>query len=137
MVKAERRPSPDRIRFNVGRPLNFDEKAPRPSAVEMLAATFAADVVTGFQMLASRRRLGVGDVEARAEATIAHPLAHLGVVGEEGEPHVSRLTLRAYISSFESPEVIAEAWNEALRRSPLVNTLARAAELDINFQIVL
>jgi hypothetical protein len=94
-------------------------------------------VVGGFQLLAARRRLAVDDVEARAEAAIANPLAHLGVIGEDGEPRVSRLTLRAYISTFEPQEAIAAVWDEALRRSPLVNTLGRAAELDINFQLVL
>jgi hypothetical protein len=123
--------------FGIGWPLNFDEKSPRLSAVETLAGTFASDVVSGFQLLAARRRLAIDDVEARAEAAVSNPLAFLGVVGEQGPPHISRLTLRAYISTAEPEGAVAAVWDEALRRSPLVNTFNKAAELDLNFQIVL
>lgn len=119
----------------VGAPLSFDVAEPMPTAVEHLLAAVAADVLGGFRRLAGTRRLAVDAVEATLQAVIADPLVYLGVVGEEGTPRLSSLTLRAYIDTGEPHERLAEVWKENLRRAPIVNTLRPGVAMEIGFQI--
>ena len=122
-------------RFEVGEALSFDATDPRLSAVEYLLGALAADLVGGFKRLAARRRLEVYEVEAVVEGIVAHPLVYLGVIGEEGEPHLAGVTLRVYASTFADRESIEDAWTETMRRSPLATTLRKCLTFQIHFQI--
>jgi hypothetical protein len=122
-------------RFEVGEALSFDAADPRLSAVEYFLGALAADLVGGFKRLAARRRLEVYEVEAVVEGIVAHPLVHLGVIGEEGEPHLASIALKVYASTFADRQAVENAWAEAMRRSPLATTFRKCLTIQIHFQI--
>lgn len=124
-------------RVDFGPSIPFDTEAPRMAAVEGLLAAAAADILGNLRQVARSRRLPLDEVEARLEARLSHPLAQLGVVGEEGEPAIEALSLRAYLSSSAPPDEIETAWLEALRRCPVVNTLRATVSLELSWQTVL
>lgn len=117
--------------FEVGSALPFDLEEGRVTALEYLLGALGADLVGGFRSLARKRRLELDEVEATVEATLDNPLTHLGVVGEEGHPGLSRVTMRVHIATLEPEEVVRAVFAEAMRRSPLVRTIESAATLDV------
>lgn len=126
-----------RAQFPIGRPLSFDLQEPHPTALEHLLGAVGADLVNGLQEVARKRRLQVDQVEAQVDCRLQNPLTYLGVVGEEGHPGVESLAARVFVSSLDPAERVHAAWEETLRRSPLVNTLKSSVRLDLSLKVVL
>lgn len=124
-------------RFPVGPPLSFDPECPWPTAVEHLLGAVGADLVNGLKLAARRRRLRFDQVEALVDCRLDNPLSYLEVVGEEGHPGVRHLAARVFLSTLDPQDQVQQAWDEALRRSPLLNTLRPAVELDVSYRVVL
>lgn len=125
-----------RHRFDVGKPLDFDAESHSVSALEYTLGALGADVLNGLRRAARRRRLHLDRAEATVEGRLDNPLAHLGVVGEEGHPGIDEVRVKVYASSLDSDESVREAWDEALERSPLVRTLQGAVELSLELHLV-
>jgi hypothetical protein len=105
--------------------------------VEQFIAAISADVLGGFARMAKQMRLRIDQLEATVDAQVADALVYLGVVGESGSPRLASLRLKAWIDSGETAERISTAWEEALRRAPLVQTLSGSAlKLDLSWQLV-
>jgi uncharacterized OsmC-like protein len=121
--------------FEVGAALPFDVEASRTTALEYALGALGGDVIGGFRALARKRRLAIDEVEATVDATLDNPLTHLGVVGEEGHPGIVRLAIRVHVATLEPEEAVRAVWDEAVRRSPLMRTLAAAAQLDVVLQV--
>ena len=123
------------LQLSVGVPMTFDAQAPLASAMEFALAAVAADVLGGFARLADRARLVIDAAEAVINAEVASPLAYIGVVGETGQPRLSRLTMLAYLDTGEARSDLQPVWDEALRRAPFINTLRPSVDLDLDFRI--
>ena len=119
----------------LGRGWSFDIAEPEMTGAETLLGLLAADVIGLFLEIAKRRRVVVDEVEATVKAELADPLVLLGVVGAEGEPRYDSFTLRAFAGSAAPEAALREIWDEALSRSPLANTLRRAATLEATLQV--
>jgi OsmC-like protein len=119
----------------IGRGWSFDIAEPRFSGAEVFLGALASDVVGLFARIAAGHRLGIDEIEAKLSAELAAPLALLGVVGSIGEPHYQAIHLRAYVGGSADPVRLEEAWQEALRRAPLYNTLRRATAVEARMQI--
>lgn len=123
--------------FQVGAPLHFDTEYEHVTAVEYLLGAMGADLVGGLKLLARRQGLQVDDIEVTLSAKLNNPLTYLGVIGEEGHPGLNRVTATIYVNSVESEERLRLAWEETLKRSPLVNTLRPVVDLDLTLKVVL
>jgi len=124
-------------RFEAGQPLHFDEEYEYTTALEYLLAAIGADLVGGLQVIAEKRRLQLNDVEAVVSGKLNNPLTYLGVVGEEGHPGLEQVDVTVFVSSAEPEEKVRQAWEEMLRRSPIVHTLKSAVRLDLDIKFVL
>lgn len=112
--------------------LSFDSKEPHPTSVELFLAAIAADVLGAFGRLAHQRRLPLDNAEAVLKTTLAAPLAYLGVVGASGTPRLTAVTLKVHVATPAPPSAVRAAWEEALRRAPLLNTLRPTLTLTID-----
>jgi hypothetical protein len=119
----------------LGKGWSFDIAEPELTGAEYLLGILAADVIGLFLDLAARRRVIVDEVEATVKAELSGTLSLLGVIGAEGEPHYSSFSLRAYAGSSASGATLQDLWAEALRRSPMANTLRRAAAFEAILQV--
>ncbi len=119
----------------IGRGWSFDIAEPRLSGAEVFLGALASDLVGLFARIAAQRRLAVDEIEAKLSAELADPLALLGVVGASGEPRYEAIRLRAYVGGSAAPALLEEAWEEALRRAPLYNTLRRATLVEARMQV--
>ena len=124
-------------RLQAGEPLHFDEKYEHVTALEYLLGAIGADLAGGLQVIARRRRLRVNEIEAVVSGEVNNPLTYLGVVGEEGHPGLEQAAVTVFVSSPEREERVRCAWKEALRRSPLVQTLKSAVRLDLDVKLVI
>ncbi len=119
----------------IGRGWSFDIAEPRLSGAEVFLGALASDVVGLFARIAADRRLAVDEIEAKLSAELSAPLALLGVVGSSGEPRYESIRLRAYVGGSADPARLREAWDDALRRAPLYNTLRRATTVEARMQM--
>ena len=123
--------------FQVGAPLSFDPEYPHVTALEHLLAALGADLVGGLQATARRQRLQISNIEAVVSGKLNNPLTYLGVVGEEGHPGLEQVTVTVYVNSLEPEERVRQAWEEMLKRSPLVHTLKSVVKLDLAVKLVI
>ena len=112
--------------------VSFDSKEPLPTSLELFLAAVAADVLGAFGRLAIQRRLPLDEAEAVLKATLADPLAFLGVFGAPGIPRVAALHLKLHLGTPAPRHAVHAAWDEAVRRSPLLNTLRPSLDLTLD-----
>ena len=72
--------------FSVGALVQFETAYDAITALEYVLEAIGADVVSGLQTVARKRRIEVDHVEAVVEGELNNPLTYLGVVGESGHP---------------------------------------------------
>jgi hypothetical protein len=120
-----------RHQFDVGRPIEFDDAAPRIAALEYALGALGGEIVNGLRVFAARRRLEIDHVEAVVTATLAHELAYLEVVGEGGPPRLARLHLKVFVASPHASG-IRQLWPDLLERLPLLDTLRLAIPTDLD-----
>jgi uncharacterized OsmC-like protein len=119
----------------IGAPLSFDPEYRLVTAFEHLLAAVAGDIVTGFSDHARRNRVTLSGVEAVVQGELENPLAFLGVVGEEGHPGLSSLSIKVFADSTADEASIRRVWEESLRRSPMVNTFRRAVPFEVELEL--
>jgi uncharacterized OsmC-like protein len=124
-------------RISIGPPLQFDAEYNGVTAIEYLLAALGADLVNGFAAVARRHRLTIDQLEATVEGHLNNPLTYLGVVGEKGHTGLETARATLYIGTLDDAATVKKAWQETLKRSPLVNTLHKAAKLELGFKIAL
>jgi hypothetical protein len=125
------RVSTRRHQFIVGRPLEFDAAAPTVSALEYALGAVGAEIVGGLQAFAKRRRVAIDEIEAVVDGEVDDMLAYLEVVGMAGQPRISRIDVRVFVSSQANPDDVHRVFDAAVAVLPLVATLRRALPLDI------
>jgi hypothetical protein len=121
--------------FPIGEPLTFRPVDDLPSALEMMLGAFAADLLGTFRALADRQRLSLDALECALTCTLNNPLIHVGVIGEEGHPGIERIEGTLYVAADAEEDTLHHLWQETLRRSPLYQTLQRAAELSLRLLV--
>ena len=101
-------PSPDvakvsigRRQFSIGRPLEFDDASPHVAAIEYALGAIGGEVVNGLRAFADRRRLSIDAVEAVVSATLENGLTYLEVVGEQGQPNITRIHVKVFVSALD------------------------------------
>jgi hypothetical protein len=112
--------------------VSFDSKEPLPTSLELFLAAVAADVLGAFGRLANHRRLPLDETEAVLKATLADPLAYLDVVGAPGTPRLVALHLKVHVGTPAPHADVRAAWDDALHKSPLLNTLRPATSLTLD-----
>lgn len=120
--------------FEIGQPVSFDEKDKHPSAIEYLIGALSASLSTAFSTESAKSGLEIDDVEITVRCKLNNVLAHLGL--EEGDPGISKIDIKCFITSMGDKKKIREAWEETLNRSPLFATLNKSATINVKLNIV-
>lgn len=120
--------------WRIGEPISFAPKDEHPSAVEMAVAALGADLIGGLQRLCKLRRIDFDRAEISLRWTLENPLVYVGVIGEHGSPAIDEIEGVLYVSCFEE-DSLREAWEEVLRRSPLLNTFQKAATVKLRLNV--
>jgi hypothetical protein len=122
------------LTFNVGQAASFEEKDANPSAVEYVLGALGGSLAVAFATECARRSLEVDDIELTVRGTLVNVLAHLGL--ESGDPSFEAIHVRCYASTFDDPPQVESAWQSTVDRSPILATLAKAAEVCHELAIV-
>jgi hypothetical protein len=113
-----------RHQFTVGRPISVDVEYGHVTALEYALGAVGAEIVTGLHEFASRRRLEIDAVEAVVDGELGNPLLYFEVVGETGDPGLSRISIKVYVASPHDEDTVRQLWNDTLERLPLARTCA-------------
>lgn len=108
---------------------------PHPSAIEYLLAALGTDLSAGLRREAARARVVIDALELSLTGRLDNPLVHLGVVGEAGRPGLESVSGRAYVSTDAEDATIRALWVKVLARSPVYDTLSRAATISIELRV--
>ena len=119
-----------RHQFDIGRPMELDEAAPRISALEYALGAVAGELVNGLRVFASRHRVDVDRVEAVIAGELEHGLTYLEVVGEAGQPRIARVHLKVFVATADELGV-RRIWSELVERLPLFCTMRAAFPIDL------
>jgi hypothetical protein len=76
----------------------------------------------------------VDDVEITVRARLHDVLAHLGLA--DGDPALESVVIKVFASTLDDEILVRKVWAEVWRRSPVAMTLAKAARLDAQLNIV-
>ena len=128
------RVSARRRQFSVGRPLEFDEASPRIAAIEYALGAVGGEVVNGLRAFAHRRRLVIDAVEAVVSGELENGLTYLEVVGEDGQPRITRIHVKVFVASVDATAT-RTLFAHVLERLPLVCTLRAALALTIELSL--
>jgi len=119
-----------RRQFPIGRPIEFDEASPHVSAIEYALGAVGGELVNGLREFARRRRMVIDDIEAIVTGELTNGLAYLEVIGEGGEPSLSRIAVKLFASTPDAN--VRAVFDEMVKRLPLVNTLRKTVDLHID-----
>jgi TusA-related sulfurtransferase/uncharacterized OsmC-like protein len=119
--------------FAVGQPASFDTGDAAPSAVEVLLGSLGACLAVGFRWRATRRGIEVRDLEVALEARCEDVLVFLGLA-DEGNPGLAEVAAVAYVDASASEEDLRPIWEDAVRRSPVAQTLLRGARAELTMK---
>jgi uncharacterized OsmC-like protein len=122
-----------RQQFAVTRPVNFDVEHDGISALEYALGALAAELVTGLREFAHRRRVDLDDLEAVVTGELKNPLTYLEVMGEEGDPSISRVHIKLYVTSREPEPAVQALFRQAVELLPLARTFRDLVRLDLQF----
>jgi hypothetical protein len=117
-----------RQQFAVGRPIEFDETAPRIAAVEYALGAAGGEIVNGLRVFAERRRLDIDAIEAVVTADLDHALAYLEVIGEPGRPLIQRVHIKVFAACADQ-RAARELFDTVVDRLPLIALLGAATRL--------
>ncbi|MFL6280298.1 MAG: hypothetical protein ACJ731_09315 [Vicinamibacterales bacterium] len=117
-----------RQQFAVGRPIEFDDAAPRIAALEYALGAAGAEVVNGLRMFAERRQIEIDAIEAVVAANLEHALAYLEVVGEPGRPAIRRVHIKVFASCTDQ-QGAREVFDTMRGKLPLAAMLDAATHL--------
>lgn len=117
--------------FSVGKQASFSEGEPLPTAVEYLLGALGSDLISGLELQASKRGIEIEGAEAVVSGRLDSPLVFLGVVGAEGRPGLASIEATVYVGTSADEATLRDAWNAALKVSPLASTLERCVRLEM------
>lgn len=115
----------------VGSPVSFRPTDDLPSALETAIGCLGVDLVNGFVALARKRRIPLDAIEFSGRCSLANPLVHLAVVGEEGDVSIDRIDATLYVCADAGDETVQALFEETLRRAPLYQTLAKGCTVAV------
>jgi TusA-related sulfurtransferase/uncharacterized OsmC-like protein len=120
--------------FHVGQAASFEEKDKNPSALEYLAGALSASLSTAYATNCAKAGLKIDDVEITLRCKLENILAHLDL--EEGNPGISNIDVKCFVTSMEDPSTLQGLWMETLERAPLFATLKKAVPINVKFNVV-
>ncbi len=104
------------------------ERGSTPTSVEYVLGALGACVVVGFVFLATLRGVNIHDLEVALEGEIDNMNVFLAL-SDEGHSGFRRISLTAYVRADADEDTIKQLFDEAVRRSPIVNTLIHSVEV--------
>ncbi|MCY0888059.1 MAG: osmotically inducible protein OsmC [Alicyclobacillaceae bacterium] len=122
--------------FLAGRPADFAAHVDAPAAVDFLLTALGSDLVVGLQSAASRTQLVFDEIELSLQAKLRNILYHLSLE-DEGDPSVELIEGTLYVATLEEEAAVRHVWADVLRRSPMYQTLRKAAEIIIRLEVTL
>ncbi|HTF88659.1 MAG TPA: OsmC family protein [Planctomycetota bacterium] len=121
--------------IDIGQPASFDTADAAPSAVEVLLAALAGDLVAGLRWRASRAKVELQQMELSLSTRASDPGVFLGLT-KQGPGGLAEIEGRLYVQSPASSEELEALWSDTLARSLLAQTLLAGTEVKLELKSI-
>ena len=121
--------------WTVGQPASFDVKDEAPSAVEYVLGALGACLAQGFQIRASQRNVMIDDLEIALNGQIDNIFVFLGTE-QAGHSGFKTIAGTLYVQADADEEVLQDLWRATLASSPVMNTLTRPVDVNVNLKLI-
>jgi len=120
--------------FQVEKQISFDSEYEQISSVEYFAGSVLSSVI--LTLLEQSRRKGsiIEEIEGVLSLSLENPLTLVGVRGYDEEPIIGKIIITVFLFADLEENDFHEFCNNALKKSPIYNTLKRSMELEIIFK---
>ena len=122
------------VSLSVEGQLGLDEKSEHPSALDLLVASLAADLLAGLGREAAKSGTPLHEAELRLEAYLDNPLVALGVIGESGHAGLAGIAGTLSVSTDATHEALEALWRRALDHAPVYLTLNRTLPVRVELR---
>lgn len=121
------------VQAHVRGQVRFDSAAERTASTDYVALACVSDLLQAIELAAKRMNLEVEEAEGRAELGIGEPLFLAGVQGFEEPTRIAGVKVRLYVCVDCEPGEFDTLCGEALRCSPVYQSLHKAFPLEVRF----
>jgi TusA-related sulfurtransferase len=123
--------------LTIGAPVSFNTEDEHATAFEHLLGALGGCLLLGFQWRLTRHGVKVNNMELALQARVDNVLVFLGIE-DTGHPGLSRVRGKLYAEVEDSDEadmdsILKDDWAEAVKRSPVAQSLLRGADIQVDF----
>ena len=120
--------------FRVDEPSHLTGEDEAPNSVEYVLGAFGACLATGFVLLASKEGIAIHNLEVALDSQQDNVFTFLGL-GGDGHSGFTDITAKLFVQADADAETLQRIWEEAVKTSPVGNSLTRVVsvkpELDV------
>ena len=114
--------------WKAGSTVDFNRVGNSVSTLEHFFGALLSDVIYCFSVDCTQNGILLDELEGTVNGILNNSLAATGV--EVGDPSVKQIKLVVYVTSPAATSDVQNAWEQALTRSPIFQTLQKSCEID-------
>jgi hypothetical protein len=117
--------------FQIEKQISFDSEYQPISSLEYFAGSVLSSI-----LLALLEQGGslIEEIEGVLNLSLENPLSMVGVKGYEEEPFIRKITITVFLYVDLEDDDFNDYCSEALKHSPIYNTLKRSMDLEVIFK---
>lgn len=117
--------------FQIEKQISFDSEYQQISSLEYFAGSVLSSI-----LLALLEQGGslIEEIEGVLNLSLENPLSLVGVKGYEEEPFIRKITVTVFLYVDLEDDDFNDYCSEALKHSPIYNTLKRSMDLEVIFK---
>ncbi|CAM4294722.1 OsmC family protein [Paenibacillus tarimensis] len=123
--------------FQIEKQISFDSEYKPISSVEYFAGSVLSSIILTLLEQSQKSGLTIEEIEGVLNLSLANPLSLVGVKGYDEEPYIQRLTVTVFLYVDLEDKELNDFCYDALKKSPIYNTLKRSLELEVIFKKLL
>ena len=121
--------------FIVEEPASSTAQEQAPNSMEYVLGALGSCLATGFVLNATRRGISVHNLEVALDSSQDNVFTFFGL-SDEGHPGFQQVRAKLYVQADSDEETLKEIWDQAVRTSPVGNSLARVVNITPELSVV-
>ncbi|MFB9986160.1 OsmC family protein [Bacillus benzoevorans] len=123
--------------LQIEKQISFDSEYQSFTSLEYFASSVLSSIL--LTLLEQSKKMGsiIEEMEGVLHLSLENPLTLVGVKGYDEEPMIRKITVTVYLFAELEDNDFADFCHNALKKSPIYNTLKRSMNLDVIFKRLL
>ncbi|WP_259457916.1 OsmC family protein [Salipaludibacillus neizhouensis] len=120
--------------IQIEKQLSFDSDDEKISSLEYFAGSVLSSIILTLLEQSKKKASIIEEIEGVLNLSLENPLSLLDVRGYDEEPFIRKITVTVYLFADLEENDFIKFCTEALKNSPVYNTLKRSMELEVLFK---